>query len=324
MDQSLASMGNFAKPDEADRRTVGVSNGSARLLVTGATGELGQLVIADLLRTVPAENIVASVRSKDNPLVAALERQGVEVRVADYADAPSMMEALRDIDHLLLISSNAPEGRIIQHSNVIDAALSQNVKLLVYTSLLNASESTLGLAYDHDTTEKRIIASGIPYVILRNGWYTENYFDYIPTALEHGVILGSAQDGRFSTASRQDYAAAAALALTGIVASGSVLQLAGDDSFTLSELAATISDISGKLVTYQDLPKDDLVSVLSGYGLPRDVAELIADADVGASKGFLHEQGRQLSSLLGRPTIPYRDIFREKMAAERSAELWPH
>jgi NAD(P)H dehydrogenase (quinone) len=285
------------------------------IVVTGATGQLGRLVIENLLRTEPAPSIVALVR--DPAKAADLSLLGVQVRQADYTQPASLRTALAGADKLLLISSSElePGQRASHHRAVIDAAIDCEVKLIGYTSVLHANTSPLGLAADHVQTEAMLKASSIPFVVLRNGWYTENYTISIPTALTHGALMGSAGDGRIASAARADYAAAAALAMTLPDQAGRVYELAGDTAYTLSEFAAEISRQSGKAVNYVNLPRADYKAALVGFGLPESVADLLADSDSGASQGGLFDDTFQLSTLIGRPTTP----MAETIAAELKA-----
>lgn len=285
------------------------------IVVTGATGQLGRLVIENLLRTESASSIVAVVR--DPGKAADLSILGVQVRQADYTQPASLRTAFAGADKLLLISSSElePGQRASHHRAVIDAAIDCEVKLIGYTSALHASTSPLGLAADHVQTEAMLKASAIPFVVLRNGWYTENYTISIPTALAHGALMGSAGDGRIASAARADYAAAAALAMTLPDQAGRVYELAGDTAYTLSEFAAEISRQSGKAVNYMNLPRADYKAALVGFGLPESVADLLADSDSGASQGGLFDDKRQLSALIGRPTTP----MAETIAAELKA-----
>lgn len=274
------------------------------IVVTGATGQLGRLVIENLLRTEPASSIVALVR--DPTKATDLSNRGVQVRQADYTLPASLRTALAGADKLLLISSSElePGKRASHHRAVIDAAVDCEIKLIGYTSVLHANTSPLGLAADHVQTEAMLKASTIPFVVLRNGWYTENYTISIPTALAHGALMGSAGDGRIASAARADYAAAAALAMTLPDQAGRIYELAGDTAYTLSEFAAEISRQSGKAVNYMNLPRAEYKSALVGFGLPEPVADLLADSDSGASQGALFDEKRQLSTLIGRPTTP--------------------
>ncbi len=272
------------------------------IVVTGATGQLGRLVIAALLKKVPAAEIVAAVRNVEK--AKDLAESGIQVRYADYSQPASWDEALKGADKVLLISSSEIGQRVSQHRSVIDAAKRAGVKLLAYTSVLHAATSLLGLAAEHRETEALLSASGVPFVLLRNGWYTENYTAGVPAAMAHGDVYGCAGDGRISSAARADYAEAAAVVLTSENQAGRVYELAGDTSYTLTELAAEISRQSGKNIGYVNLPEVEYKGVLVKVGLPEVIAELLANSDTGASKGALFDDSRQLSTLIGRGTTP--------------------
>lgn len=279
------------------------------IAITGATGHLGQLTLTELLKTVPASQLVAIVR---NPAKAeALAQQGVTVRQAEYGDQAALTAALEGVEKLLLISSSEVGQRAVQHRNVINAAKSAGVKFIAYTSLLHADRSPLGLHVEHVETEQYLAASGIPYALLRNGWYSENYLASAPAALAHGVFIGSAGEGKIASATRADYAAAAAKVISSEGHAGKVYELAGDEAWTLSDLAAELSKQSGKPVVYQNLSEADFAKALKGAGLPEAFANLLADSDVGAAKGGLFDDSRTLSTLIGRPTTPIRDSIRE-------------
>lgn len=270
------------------------------IAITGATGQLGQHVIENLLKTVPASQIVAIVR---NPAKAAtLSLQGITVRQADYTDEAAFTTALQGIDKLLLISSSEVGQRTPQHRNVINAAKSARVKFIAYTSLLHADTSPLGLADEHVATEKMLAESGLNYALLRNGWYSENYLASAPAALEHGVFIGAAGDGKIAAATRADYAAAAARVISEEGHAGKIYELAGDEGWTLSQLAAELAQQSGKKVVYQNLSEADFAAALKGFGLPAGLAEMLADSDIGASKGGLFDDSHTLSTLIKRPT----------------------
>ena len=272
------------------------------IAVTGATGQLGRLVIATLLKKVPASGIVAAVRNVEKAKdIAAV---GVQVRYADYNLPPTWDDALKGADKVLLISSSEIGQRAKQHRAVIDAAKRAGVKLLAYTSVLRADTSPLGLAAEHRDTEASIRASGVPFVLLRHGWYTENYTAGIPGALAHGAVYGCAGNGRIASATRADYAEADVTALTAENQAGRVYELAGDTAYTLAELAAEISRQSGKKIGYVNLPEAEYKTILVKAGLSEAVAALLADSDTGVSKGALFDDGRQLSKLIHRPTTP--------------------
>lgn len=269
------------------------------IAITGTTGQLGRLAVAALMRRVPPDQLVGIVRSPEK--AADL---GIAARAADYTSAETLDAALKGIDKLLLISSNEIGSRAAQHRNVIEAAQRAGVNLIAYTSVLHADRSPLSLAEEHRQTEAIIKASGIPYVILRNGWYTENYTGSIPGALAGGAFMGSAGDGKLSTATRTDYAEAAAVVLTTEGHAGMTYELAGDVAYTLRDLAAEISRQSGQEIPYKNLPEAEYARLLAGFGLPEAFASGLAAWDVDASKGALFDNSRQLSRLIGRPTTP--------------------
>lgn len=265
------------------------------IVVTGASGQLGRLVIEDLKQRVAAAEIVAAARTPEK--AADL---GVEVREADYDRPETLKSALQGATKVLLISGIDP-NRVQQHAAVVDAAKEVGATL-VYTSAAKADTTEAGLAADHRATEEYIKASGVTYTILRNNWYHENYAQSITTAPQLGAVYGAAGDGRIALASRADYAAGAAAVLAGTGHDGKVYELAGDTAWTLADLAAEISKVTGKEVTYQNLPKDDYAGVLAGAGLPAPFAELMADVDVNISRGWLADTPGTLGDLIGRPT----------------------
>lgn len=272
------------------------------VVITGATGQLGRLVIASLLRKVPASDIVATVRNVDKAKdLAAL---GVQVRHADYTLPATWDDALKGADKLLLISSSEIGQRVSQHRTVIEAAQRAGIKLLLYTSVLHADTSPLGLAGEHRETEQIIRASGLPHVLLRNGWYTENYTAGVPAALEHGAVCGCAGNGRIASAARKDYAEAAAVALTTDNHAGRTYELAGDHAYTLGDLAAEISRQSGRNINYVNMAEPEYKQLLVSAGLPEPIAALLSDSDTGASHGALFDDSHQLSILIGRATTP--------------------
>lgn len=269
-----------------------------KIAVTGVTGQLGRLIVEDLKKRIPAEEIIGLARSPEKA-----EDLGIALRPADYARPETLKSALEGVDKLLLISSSEVGQRIVQHQNVINAAKAAQVKHIIYTSLLHADTSALDmLATEHLATEKMIRETGIPYTILRNGWYTENYMMGIPAAIEHGVLIGSAGQGRISSAPRSDYAEAAAIVLTQGEHIGKTYELAGDQAYTLTDLAKEISRQTGKDIPYQDLPPADYTDTLKKAGMPDAWAELLPALDVGASQGGLYSERKDLSQILERPT----------------------
>ncbi|SUW65609.1 Quinone oxidoreductase 2 [Buttiauxella agrestis] len=278
------------------------------IAITGASGQLGQLVVEELLKSVAADQLVAIVRNPSK--IQAFADRGVQVRAASYQDKAALVKVLSGVEKLLLISSSEVGQRAVQHRNVIEAAKEAGVKLIAYTSVLHADSSPLGLAEEHVATEKMLQESGVPFVLLRNGWYTENYLASVPPALQHGVFIGSTGEGKIASATRADYAAAAAKVMTLDNQAGKVYELAGDHGWTLSELTAELTKQSGKTVVYQNLPEADFKAALLGAGLPEGLAAMLANSDVGASKGGLFDDSRQLSALIGRPTTPLAESIR--------------
>ncbi len=287
---------------------------SAKIFVTGANGQLGRLVIDALLARVPAKQIVAGVRTpeKADELVAL----GVEVRETDYNRPETLEQAFVGIDKLLLISSSEVGKRLPQHQAVIAAAQQAEVKQLVYTSLLHADRSVLKLLADeHWPTEQAIQASGLPFVILRNGWYTENYVASVPAAINNGAFYGSAGEGRIASAARQDYAEAAAVVLTsGEKYQGQTLELAGDESYSLGELAAVVSQLTGKAIPYHNLSAEDYSGALVAAGLPEPIAQLLAVSDSAAEQGALFDDSHVLQQLIGRKTTPLKELIAAAIA----------
>ncbi len=276
-----------------------------KIAVTGATGQLGQLVVEQLKSRTSADNIVALVRTPEKALDL-----GVNARDFDYNQTEGLEEALNGVDTLLLISGSEVGQRATQHSNVIEAAKKAGIKWIVYTSLLHADTSTLSLAGEHLATEKMLKKSGVEHTILRNGWYTENYTGSIDGALAGGAFIGSAGDGKISSAARADFAAAAAVVLGDESHKGKVYELAGDDSYTLSDLAEEISKQTGKDIPYKNLAEADYASALKSFGIPEAFAEAIASWDVSASKGDLFDDSKQLSKLIGRATTPMAETVK--------------
>ncbi|MCX6400201.1 MAG: SDR family oxidoreductase [Propionibacteriales bacterium] len=277
------------------------------LVITGATGQLGHLVVESLLeKGVAADQVVATAR--DTSRLADLADRGVQVRQADYNDPASLKAAFAGADRILLVSGSEVGQRVAQHQNVIDAAQDAGVDLLAYTSIANADDSGLALAAEHQATEKAILASGLPHTFLRNSWYLENYTGQLPTYLEHGVVLGAAGDGKVSAAARADFAAAAAAVL--LTEQPQEVYELGGEAFTLTELAAAVSDVTGKTVSYDDVPAEALTEVLVGAGLPAPYAAILADADQGLARGELYVEKADLETLLGRPATSLVDAIR--------------
>ncbi|MFC0153364.1 SDR family oxidoreductase [Xanthomonas dyei] len=295
-----------------------MAHASPLILVTGASGQLGALVVDALLNHVPASRIVATAR--DTASLAEFAKRDITVRQADYADPHSLDLAFAGVGRVLLVSSNAVGARVEQHRNVIDAAKRAGVELLAYTSILRAETSTLSLAEEHLLTEALLRESGLPHVLLRNGWYTENYTGSIAAEVAHGGAMGSSGEGKLSTATRADYAAAAAAVLASDAPqAGQVYELAGDTAFTMAEYAAALSQLAGKPVVYHDLPEADYAAALVQVGVPAGFAQVLAQCSASSRGGSLFDDSHTLSRLIGRPTTPWRDTVAAALAAAQPA-----
>ncbi|MFJ6622646.1 SDR family oxidoreductase [Kitasatospora sp. NPDC091335] len=280
-------------------------------VVTGATGQLGRLVVEGLLARVPASEVAVAVRSAEK--AADLAARGVAVRVVDYDKPETLAGAFAAGDRVLLISGSEVGRRIPQHRAVVDAAKAAGVALLAYTSAPGAA--TFRLADEHKATEELILASGLPYSFLRNGWYTENYLGDAAGTVARGVVLGSAGEGRVATAPRRDYADAAVAVLTGEGHEGTVYELSGDAAWSLPELAAELAEASGKPVGHRNVTPAEHLDVLVGAGLPQGFAEVLVDVDAGIARGELAGTPGDLSRLIGRPTVPLAESVREALGA---------
>lgn len=283
------------------------------IVVTGATGQLGGRVIESLLaRGTAADDLIAAVRSPAK--AAGIAARGVRVREADYDRPETLRTALAGASRLLLVSSNEPGQRVTQHRNVIDAATAAGLELFAYTSALAAQLNPMIIAADHKATELLLEASGLPYAVLRNGWYAENYTQNLAAVQDSGMLYGSAGNGRIAAAPRIDYAEAAAVVLTSPGPRNATYELGGDEPFSMTELAAEIARQTGTRVTYQDLPAGEYINVLVRSGVPAEQAVLVADSDLAVSRGFLTTDRGDLRRLLGRPTTPLADTVAAALA----------
>lgn len=283
------------------------------IAVTGATGQLGRLVIDSLLRLQPGVSIIAAAR--DPAKAADLKARGVEVRQADYDKPETLAAAFKGVDKLLLISANEVGRRLPQHATAIEAATKAGVKFVAYTSILNGERSSLRLAEEHVATERLLAQSGIPYALLRNGWYTENETASLVGVLAHGAFIGASGEGRYSWASREDYAEAAARVMLAEDQAGRIYELAGDAGMTMGELAAETSKLAGKPIVYANLPESDYAGALRGFGLPAPVADIFADGSAKAAGGALFNDSHTLSKLIGRPTTPVSETLAAALKA---------
>ncbi|MCX2728059.1 SDR family oxidoreductase [Thermomicrobium sp. 4228-Ro] len=281
--------------------------------VTGASGRLGRLVITELLQRLPTDQIVALARTPDK--IADLAVRGVTVRRAEYDDPATLAPALAGVERLLLVSGSEVGRRIVQHRNVIEAAVRTGVRFIAYTSILHADRTPLrALAEEHVATEEALRASGLAWTFLRHSWYTENYEDRVRAAAATGELVGATGEARISSATRADYAAAAAVVLTTEGHAGRIYELAGDEAWTMNDLARIVGEVTGRPVTYRNLTPEDYKAYLVQQGTPPAVAEVLAVLEAGIAQDALFDDSHQLSQLIGRPTTPLREAVRSWFA----------
>ncbi|MEU3688263.1 SDR family oxidoreductase [Streptomyces narbonensis] len=285
------------------------------IVVTGATGQLGRLVIDALLATVPAASVAAVVRDKEK--AADLAERGVELRIADYDRPETLAEAFEAGDRVLLVSGSEVGRRVPQHAAVLGAAKTAGVAQLAYTSILGGPEADFDLAVEHQETERLILASGLPYTFLRNGWYSENYTANLAPVLAHGAVVSNAGEGRIASATRADFAAAAAAVLTGPAEEhlNRAYELSGDTAWSLAEYAAEVAAQSGREVTYSNVPAEAHLAILTGAGVPEAFAGILVDVDRAVERGALALRTGDLARLIGRPTTPIAVTIREALNA---------
>lgn len=279
-----------------------------KIAITGATGQLGTLVLDHLLKKIPASHLIALVR--DTKKAQAFKEQGVEIRHFNYDQAETLSPALKGVDKVLFISASEIGRRSDQHKAIIEAAQHAQIPHLVYTSVINADTSELGLAEEHRETEALIKASGINYTILRNNWYSENYLAGLPQIIEAGALYGAAAESQINSASRVDLAEAAANVLTNDGHINKTYELAGSNTFTFKDLAAFIAEAANKPIHYQNLTAEEYHAALIQVGLPIYVVNVIVDADIQAQKGALFNPSKDLENLLGRKTTPIQDLIK--------------
>ncbi|MDI3385821.1 SDR family oxidoreductase [Streptomyces sp. B-S-A8] len=284
------------------------------IVVTGATGQLGRLVVEQLLDArVPAGRIAAVVRDKGK--AADLAERGVELRIADYSVPETLAGAFGAGDRVLLISGSEVGQRVAQHRAVIDAAKAAGVALLAYTGILGGPEADFRLADEHKATERAILDSGLPYTFLRNGWYHENHTAHLAPVVEHGAVLASAGEGRTASAARADYAAAAVAVLTGEGHENRTYELSGDEAWSFAEYAAEVARQTGREIVYRNLPAAEHLAVLTGAGVPAPMAEILVGVDAAVARGRLAGRSGDLARLIGRPTTPVAESIAAALRA---------
>lgn len=272
-----------------------------RIAICGAAGNMGQHVITQLLKRTAASDIVVIARHAQTG--NRIESDEIEVRHADYLEISSLQQAFADIDKVLLISSSEVGTLAEPHFNVIAAAQLVGIRHFVYTSLLHADSSGVAFAKEHLLTEQALFKSGLTYTILRNGWYTENYISNLKAAIEQCTLVGAAGEGKIASALMCEYAEAAAIVLTTPAHENKVYELAGDQAYTLTDLAAEVSRQTGINVVYVNLDEPDYRERLIHLGIQPATANLLVNADMGAANGALFDDSGTLQQLLGRKTV---------------------
>jgi len=279
------------------------------IVVTGATGQLGQLIVEHLINRGVAPAGITAV-GRNTARLADLAATGVTTAVIDYTDPASLTAAFTGADVLMLVSGSEVGQRVAQHTNAITAAAAAGVGRIVYTSAPKADTSALILAPEHKATEEALRASGVPFTILRNGWYTENYAAAVQQARDNGVYLTSAGDGRVASASRTDYAEAAAVVLTTPGHENTVYELAGDIAWSGTEMAAALTEVVGRPVVFTAVSPEEHTAILTGAGLDGGTVGFVVALDGNTRDGLLAGGSSDLASLIGHPTTPLVDGLR--------------
>ncbi|WP_137130170.1 SDR family oxidoreductase [Rhizobium sp. FY34] len=289
-----------------------------KILVTGASGQLGSAVVSHLLANgkVAASDIVAASR---NPAkLADIAAKGVETRAADFDDQASLEAAFAGIDRVLLISTDelaVPGKRLVQHKAAVAAAAKAGVKHILYTSMPNPDKSLISFAPDHLGTEEAIKASGLGYTIIRNSWYIDNYFMGMPHNLQIGQWYTSTGDGRIANISREDCAAAAAAALANTPTGNSIVTLTGAESLNADQIAKAVSDAAGKPLQVVQVTDEQLAAGVRGAGMPELVVELVVSADANIREGNFDIVTDTFETLTGRKPQSVADFFVQHKAA---------
>ncbi|MGG1679883.1 SDR family oxidoreductase [Neobacillus sp. NRS-1170] len=278
-----------------------------KMLVTGATGKLGTKVVETLLKTVPASHLAVSVRNPEK--AAELQARGVEVRQGDFDRPETLDSAFAGIDRLLLISADGDnETRIRQHTDAVAAAERAGVKFIAYTSLANASETTMFLAPPHVATEAAILKTGIPFSFLRNNWYLENEIPSIQGVLAGAPWVTSAGSGKVGWALQQDYAEAAAAVLAGDGHENTIYELSGKP-VSQEELVSALSTVLGKEIPVQQVDDATYADIMKGAGLPDFLIPFLVGIQKGIRDGALEIESNDFEKLLGRPAISINEAL---------------
>jgi NAD(P)H dehydrogenase (quinone) len=284
----------------------------SKILVTGAAGKLGQAVLHHLVETsgiAPADIVAAS---RDTGKLVDIAAKGIKTVAADFDDEAGLVKAFTDIDRLLVISTDelaVPGKRLVQHKTAISAAAKAGVGHIVYTSMPNPDKSLVTFAPDHLGTEEAIKASGLPYTILRNSWYDDNYLMAMPHNLQTGTWYTAMGSGKIANISRDDCARAAAAALASPLAGNQVLTLTGPQSLTAEDIGALASTASGKPLAVVQVSDEQLGQGLAGAGLPEFVVKMLVSADANVRAGNFDLVTDHFRSLTGVEPQSLEDYF---------------
>ena len=285
--------------------------GNEKIVVTGASGKLGKLVLKELLAA-GAADILATTRTPEN--LAEFASQGVDVRQADFKNPASLEDAFKGGTRLLLISTTDVGSRVPQHGAAIDAAKAAGVEHVIYTSWPDPQHSVAAVSPDHAATEDLVLKSGLKFTFLGNYLYSETLMFGLPKALETGKLFGAAGDGRAAYVTRQDCAYAAAGVLNNAVRyENKRLGISGPVAYTRSEIAQLASGITGKPLVYVDLPAEDFGKALVGAGMPEGFAKLFVSFELAIKAGELEAVTQDVSEVSGHTPASLSDFLKSAL-----------
>lgn len=289
---------------------------TSTLLVTGASGQLGRRVV-ELLLEAGETNIIATTRTPEK--LADFSQRGVTVRPADFDDAVSLAAAFAGADRMLLISTAVfGEQRVKQHLAAVKAAEDVGVKHVVYTSLMNPGpDSPVILAPDHHATEQALLNSGLGWTVLRENLYTETLIQSLAQAIQMGQLFSAAGDGTAAYITREDCARAAAAVLASSFDGRRTLDITGPEALSQADLAALVSTLSGKPVTYIPVEAEVMVDNMAAAGLPRFIAELLVSFNTAIAQGKLSAVSNAVEELTGKKPMSVTEF----VTAQREALL---
>lgn len=269
------------------------------IAITGATGNLGNLVIQELLEENPKEKIAAIVRNVEKAKEQLPDT--IEIRYGDYSSYDSLVKAFQGINKLLFISSPSTDDmeRVIQHATVVKAARDAEVDRIYYTSFSNADHSTIPLAKLHLATEAAIKVSGLTYTFIRNPLYTEVFINpSLNQSIASGKLIANVGDGKLNTTSRTDLAMATAALLSQNGSQNEIIDLASSTPWSYEDLAVTLSEVSGKQVTYKAVSNEEAVQYFIDSGLPKPAAEFTASMNYAIANGDIEKPGTDIKNLI--------------------------